>query len=222
MYLGHYGIGLALKKFAKNLSLGWLFFAVQFVDILWAVLVLLGIERVNVVPRLTAASSLEFVYFPFSHSLVAFLVWAVAFYIIFRVAPIKQGVNRSRVALVMALGVLSHFVLDVIVHTPDMPILSNDSYKLGLGLWNYPAILTYAIEGVILVGGLIVYLKATKGTTLVGKYGMIGLVVVLFGLNAMFTFVEPPSDPRSPAILALIFYLIITGVAFWLDRKRRE
>jgi hypothetical protein len=106
MYFGHYGIGLALKKFAKGFSLGWTFLAVQFVDLLAMTFLLLGIERANVIPGFTATSSMEYVYFPFSHSLVAFLVWAGVFYVIFRLVQVKPSLRKSRVALIMALGVL--------------------------------------------------------------------------------------------------------------------
>ena len=132
MYFGHYGIGLVLKRFAKNISLGWLFLAVQFVDILAATLMILGIEKANVVPGFAAASSFEYVFYPFSHSLVAFLVWAGVFYIFFRLVQINPDLENSRVALIMGLGVLSHFALDVIVHTPDLPVLGNDSYMMGV------------------------------------------------------------------------------------------
>ena len=120
----------------------------------------------------------------------------------------------------MGLAVLSHFVLDVIVHTPDMPIFGNAraSYKMGLRLWIYDSIVSYIVEGVILSGGLFIYLKATKDSSFVGKYGMVSLVAVLFGLNGMFTYVQPPSDPRFSWALALTLYVSITLAAFWLDK----
>jgi hypothetical protein len=221
MYFGHYGIGLALKKYVKGLSLGWLFLSVQFVDLLAMSLLLIGVERVNIIPGLTATSSMEYVYFPFSHSLVAFLVWASVFYIIFRLVEIKPGLKKSRVALMLALGVLSHFVLDVIVHTPDLPILGNDSFMMGLGLWNYHPIINYVVEGAILLVGLYLYLRATKGSTFLGKYGVISLVGVMFILNLVLMFGESPPDPSVSAGLYLIFNFSIILLAFWLDKKRK-
>jgi hypothetical protein len=91
---------------------------------------------------------------------------------------------------------------------------------LGLGLWNYPPLISYLAEGIALVAGLVVYLRVTKGDTLAGKYGVIILVVILFLLNVMFTFGPTPTNPQIPAALALTLYLLIAGVAFWLDRKR--
>jgi hypothetical protein len=221
MYFGHYGVGLTFKKFNKRLSIGWLFLAVQFVDILAMVLFLLGIERANVVPGFAASSSIEYVYFPFSHSLVAFLVWTAVFYVIFRLVRVKPDLKKSRVAVVMALGVLSHFVLDVVVHTPDMSILGGDSFKMGLGLWNYHPAINYIVEGAVLLVGLFLYLKTTKGSTFIGKYGVIFLVAILFGLNAVFMTGQPPPDLRVLAGLYLTINVSIILSAFWLDKKRK-
>lgn len=220
MYFGHFGIGFALKKFGNGLSLGWLFLAVQFVDILAMNFLILGIERANVVPGFTATSSLEYVYYPFSHSLVAFLVWAGVLYAIFRIVKVKPGLRKSRVALIMALGVLSHFVLDVIVHTQDIPILFTDSIKLGFGLWNYSPIINYLIEGVILLVGLYIYLRVTKASNFLSRYGIVFLVTIMFILNAILMSGQTLSDSRLSAGLYLILNTSIILITFWLDKKR--
>ncbi|MEJ2272339.1 MAG: hypothetical protein P8X91_07650, partial [Candidatus Bathyarchaeota archaeon] len=137
MYFGHYGVGLFLKKYSKGLSLGWLFLATQFVDFLAMSLLILGIEKANVVPGYSATSSMQYVYFPFSHSLIAFLIWSAVFFMIFRLIKVKTDLKKLKVAVIMAGAVFSHFILDFIVHTNDIPILFDDSYRLGLGLWNY-------------------------------------------------------------------------------------
>jgi len=84
---------------------------------------------------------------------------------------------------VIALGVVSHWFFDLIVHTPDLPLIGDSTLKLGFGLWNN-AVATYGLEALLLVGGLWFYLRSTKGDTMVGRYGMIGFVVFLLLVNA--------------------------------------
>jgi len=149
MYVGHYAVSLALKKFEKRVSLGILFIAVQFVDILFFPFVLLGIERVNIVQDFTQSTHFELEYMPYTHSLLASVLWAGAAYALFRWVIVK----KNSVALVVALAVFSHWLFDLIVHTPDLPLWSDTSLKLGFGLWNN-AIATFALEGVLLVSAL--------------------------------------------------------------------
>jgi hypothetical protein len=218
MFTGHYAVSLAAKRIDARLSLGLLFLAVQFVDILWAVFVLLGVEKVRIVPGFTAASDLDLYYFPYTHSLLASLLWATVIYVVFRLLPAGAGARRSTVAIVLGAAVFSHFVLDRIVHTPDLPLYDNTA-KIGLGLWNN-AVATYLIEGLILIGGLILYLRSTSATTLTGKYGMIVLVILMLVFNLDTLVGSPPSSPQVVAGSALISYLVLAGIAFWLDRKR--
>ena len=219
MNIGHYGVSLALKKADTKISLGLLFFAAQFVDILWAVLVLLGIERAEIVPGITAANPIDYVYYPFSHSLVASLIWAGAVYILFRILPAKTGSQQSKVALVMAAAVLSHFFLDLLIHRPDLPLSIGDSPTIGLGLWNY-LIISYVVEGLIFLGGLWIYMKATTGKTFAGKYGILIFAAFLFLTNLMNLFGTPPPDSQTLATFSLTTYLLSIGIAFWLDHKR--
>ena len=219
MNIGHYGVSLALKKTDKTINLGLLFFAAQFVDILWAVLVLLGIERAEIVPGITAANPIDYVYYPISHSLVTSILWAGAFYLLFRILPVKSGSQRSKVALVMGVAVLSHFFLDLIIHRPDLPLSLGASSKVGLGLWDF-VLASYMVEGLIFFIGLWLYMRATKGETFVGKYGMLIFAAFLFITNLMNLFGSPPPDSSTLAIFSLTTSLIFSGIAFWLDRKR--
>jgi hypothetical protein len=219
MNIGHYGVSLALKKADKKISLGLLFFAAQFIDILWAVLVLLGIERAEIVPGITVANPIDYVYYPFSHSLVASLLWSGAVYILFRILPAKSGSQQSKVALVMAVAVLSHFFLDLLIHRPDLPVSVGDSPTLGLGLWNF-VLASYVVEGLIFFGGLWVYMRVTTGATFAGKYGMLIFAAFLFITNLLNLFSTPPPDSQTLAVFSLTTYLLSIGIAFWLDRKR--
>ena len=220
MFIGHYGVALGLKKVEKTVSLGLLFLAVQLVDILWTVLVLLGIEKVAIVPGVTAANPLNFVYYPFTHSLLMSVVWAGVVYLLFRYLPFKAGWQKGRVALIMGIAVLSHFFLDVLMHRPDLPLaFGSDSSKLGLGLWNYPAV-SYLFEAVVFLVGVWIYLKSTSPVGVIGKYGMVVFAFLLLVFNMLNLFGPPPPNVQMVAASGLVFYLLLAGAAFWLDKKR--
>jgi len=216
MFVGHYAAGLALKKLEKRASLGILFLGVQFVDILFFPFVLLGIERINIVENFTDATHFELEYMPYTHSLVGSLFWAAMAYALFRWVVVKE----KRVALVVALAVFSHWLLDLLVHTPDLPIWSDASLKLGLGLWN-SAIATYILEAAFLLVALWFYLRSTAATSKSGKYGMIVFVVLLLLVNIVNVFGPLQSDSKvALAVSALGAYFLFAAVAFWLDKKR--
>ena len=221
MNIGHYGVGLALKKADNNISLGFLFIATQFVDIIWAVLILLGIERAEIVPGITAANPIDYIYYPFTHSLVSSLLWAAVAYLLVRILPTKLSSNKSKVALVLAAAVLSHFFLDLLIHRPDLPLSVGASPKIGLGLWNN-IFLPYLVEGLIFFAGVWIYMRATKGTTFVGKYGMLIFAAFLFITNLMNLFGAPPPDSQTLAIFSLATITLSVVIAFWLDRKRSQ
>ena len=226
MGIGHYSVSFALKAADKTISLGLLFIAAQFVDILWLIFVLLGIERVNIVPGVTAANPFDFVFYPFTHSLVASFLWAGGAYVVFRLIPAKPGSGQNQVALIMGAAVLSHFFLDLIVHRPDLPLTSGESYKIGFGLWN-DVLASYLLEGLLFLGGFGIYLHATKSATLVGKYGMsiFALCLLIANLSvyredAMSFFFPLPLTPEIFASFTLGYHFVFVGVAFWLDQKR--
>ena len=216
MFVGHYAVSLALKKFEKRVSLGILFLAVQFVDILFFPFVLLGIERMNIIENFTQSTHFELVFMPYTHSLVGALFWAGAVYALFRWLIVK----KNSVAVVVALAVFSHWMLDLVVHTPDLPLWSDTSLKLGFGLWNN-AIATYALEAILLVLALSLYLRSTSATSAFGRYGMTVFVVFLLLVNVVNIFGPLQGDSKLVlAISGLTSYFLFTGVAFWLDTKR--
>ncbi len=220
MFVGHYAASLALKGVEKKASLGLLFLAVQFVDILFFPLVLLGIERLNIVENYTQSTHFELVFMPYTHGLVASILWAILVYALFRFLPLVKAANRNRVAMVMGMAVLSHWFLDLLVHTPDLPLFGDNSVKLGLGLWNN-AIATYFLEAALLVGGLWVYLRTTRATTAIGKYGIVAFVGSLLIVNAANIFGTLGGKSMvSLTASALFSYFLFAGIAFWLDSKR--
>jgi hypothetical protein len=129
-------------------------------------------------------------------------------------------VRNNSVALVVALAVMSHWLLDLVVHTPDLPLLSDSSLKLGLGLWN-SAVATYALEAILLSAGLWLYLRSTTATSKIGKYGMGIFVILLMLINVMNIFGPLQGDSKvALAVTALTAYLLFAAAAFWLDTKR--
>ena len=216
MFVGHYAASLVLKRVEKKASLGLLFLGVQLVDVIFFPLVLLGIERINLIENFTQSTHFELEYMPYTHSLLASFLWAGLIYGVYRIIPPK---NKS-VALVMGIAVLSHWFLDLIVHTPDLPLWQDASTKFGFGLWNN-AIATYALEAVLLVGGLLIYLRSTTSSTAIGKYGMVIFVVILLLVNASNVFGPLESDSKTIlSLLGLFTYFLFAGVAHYLDGKR--
>ena len=131
MFIGHFGVALAAKRVAPRTSLGTLVMAAQFVDLLWPVFLLLGVERVIIAPGTTAVTPLDFIFYPFSHSLLADLGWACLF------AGIYKTVKRdSRGAACLWFVLISHWLLDALSHLPDLPLYPGSSTYVGLGLWN--------------------------------------------------------------------------------------
>jgi hypothetical protein len=217
MFVGHYGVSLAAKRVDDRLPLGWLFLAVQLPDILWAVLFLLGVEKARIVPAQTAVRAVDLYYIPYSHSLLATLLWAGAIYALLRLLPTRAAaLPKGTVAIVIALAVLSHFVLDIIVES-NLPLYDNAA-KIGFGLSDN-AVAAYIVEGLILVAGLILYLRSTTPKNLIGRYGMIAFVVLMLAFNLLM-FGPPPTDLRFVAASSLGSFAVMAGVAFWLDRQR--
>ena len=216
MFVGHYAAALALKKFEKRASLGVLFLSVQLADIVFFPLVLLGIERINIIENFTQSTHFELEYMPYTHSLVGSVLWALAAYALFRWVIVKN----HAVALVVALAVFSHWVLDLVVHTPDLPLWNDASLKLGFGLWNN-AIAVYVLEAALLLGALWIYLKSTSASTATGQYGMGVFVVFLLLVNILNIFGPMQDDSKvALAVSALAAYFLFAAVAFWLDKKR--
>jgi membrane-bound metal-dependent hydrolase YbcI (DUF457 family) len=220
MFIGHYSAALALKRVETNASLGLLFIAVQFVDILFFPLVLLGVERLNIIENFTQSTHFELEFMPYTHSLAASAVWALAAYLLWRLVPSKPGVSQNRVAIVFALAVFSHWILDLLVHTPDLPLLGDSSPKLGLGLWN-DALITFTLEAALLIAAVLFYLRGTKHTSTTGKYGVVAFAVVLIAANAFSIFGPPPENLAFLAAMSMGSYFAFAVIALWLDRKRR-
>ena len=213
MFIGHYGVGFFAKALRRDIPLWVLFIAVQLIDVFWACFVMLGVERVRIVPGITATNPLDLYYMPYTHSLVGVLGWSAAGFAAYRL--FSRSPFASRAALLVALAVLSHWFLDLIVHRPDLP-LYDDAAKVGLGLWNLPA-LSFLLEAALLFGGIYVYARsadpfyARKRTRMLifGAVMAVGQIGVFFG--------PPPPSPAALAITGLAIYIVYAAAARWLE-----
>jgi hypothetical protein len=207
MFLGHFAVGLVGRRLTPAVSLGTWFLSVQLVDLVWPFFLLTGLEHVRIAPGITAFTPLDFYDYPITHSLVGGVVWALL------LAVVSRGVYRDRrVALLLAGGVLSHWILDVIAHRPDMPVLPSGPF-VGLGLWNsIPA--TFLVEGALFIGALLFYRRGAPRLG-VAFWAMIAVLVVSYFAAA---FGPPPPDVRTLAFSALAVWLFVLW-GWWGDRE---
>jgi hypothetical protein len=213
MFLGHFGVAFAAKKAAPKVSLGTLVFAAQFADLLWPILLLLGLEHVRIVPGLMAASPFDFTSYPISHSLIAQLGWGAV------IGLIYFGWKRDRRnALLVGALVPTHWVLDFIAHRPDMPVYPGGP-KFGLGMWNSVP-LTLAVEYVWFAAGIALYLSATRAKDKTGNIAFWSLVVLLGATYPPSLFGPPPPNIQALAPVALAMWITVPWAA-WADRHRQ-
>ena len=213
MFIGHFGVGLAAKKIDKQPSLGTLFMAAQFVDLLWPLFLILGIEKVKIVPGISMLTPLDFTYYPFTHSLLGVFFWALLFGLIYFL--IKKNV---RSAIILGILVISHWFLDLIVHIPDLPLFPGTDLKVGFGLWNSVP-LTLIVEGFIFAFGVFLYLRTTKAKNKKGTLTFWGLVIFLIVVYVMNIFGPPPQSADAIGYVGLSQWLIIAW-GYWIDRNR--
>jgi hypothetical protein len=213
VFIGHYALGLAAKRAAPNTSLGTLFAAPALADLLWPVFLLAGWEHVTIAPGPNPFLTLVFDTYPLSHSLLTLAAWGVLWAFVYRW---RTGYTRG--AVVVALLVVSHWVLDFVVHRSDLPLYPGGP-KFGLGLWNSVAG-TILVEGLMLVAGGAVYFTTTRARDAVGRYGLWALLVLIVGSYVGSQVSGPPPGVRALAIGAIVFGWLFVAWAAWADRHR--
>lgn len=213
MFLGHFGAGFAAKKIDKTASLGTYFMAAQWIDLIWPIFLLLGIEQAVINPGVSEVTPLEFVYYPFSHSLFGVIVWAVVFGSVYFM--IKK---KFKTALILGLLVISHWLLDLLVHIPDLPIFPGESVKVGFGLWNSFAV-TLLLEVLILGLGVFLYYRATNAKNKIGTYSLIVLIIFLIGIYILNLIGPPPPSVEAIAYVGNAQWLFVLW-GYWIDRNR--
>jgi hypothetical protein len=225
MFIGHFALGYAAKRLAPRLSLAVLFAAAIFADLLWPLLVAARIEQVRIVPGITAFTPLEFLSYPYSHSLVTLILWGALFgwATTLLQAQSSSGVSRgmrgsARSFVVVLALVVSHWVLDFVTHIPDLPLYPG-SAKFGLGLWNAPAV-TIVIEAAMFGAGVLIYSRVTRSRDRIGRWAFVGItafLAVVFVVNAAS---PPPPSVRMIWIGALALGGLTVALAYWADAHR--
>src|SRR5216117_3942549 len=214
MFVGHYSVAFAAKSEKNRIPLWVLFVAVQFLDYIWATLVLLGIEKLRVIKGFTAGSMLDSYFHPYSHSLITAMAWSGVAALLYK--TIWRAKASSSAAVIVGLAVFSHWIIDLIAHTRDLAIY-DDTWKVGFGLWNYrdPE---FALEIALLAGGIIVYLARNVMAAARRK------AVIVFGIALVVVQIGDTYVPRTPltdkatAIGVWIFYTLFALIALVVEK----
>ena len=213
MFIGHFAVGFAAKRYAPETSLGTLIAATALLDLLWPVFLLLGWEQVRIDPGNTAFTPLDFVSYPLSHSLVGAICWATIFALLY-----YFFIHYQRGAVMIWIGVVSHWVLDFMVHRPDLPLYPEGA-RLGLGLWN-SILATVIVEGLMYVAGIWIYLRVTRAKDGIGRWGSWSFIVVVAALYVVNIFSPPLPNERLLAMVAIPYIWLLILWAWWADRHR--
>ena len=217
MFVGHYSVAFAAKSNKNRIPLWVLFIAVQFLDYIWATLVLLGIEKLRVIKGFTAGSMLDSYFHPYSHSLITAILWSVAAAIGYKVFCRRHGCQYTKYAgLTVGLAVFSHWVLDLVAHPRDLAIYDN-TWKVGFGLWNYrdPE---FALEIGLLGAGILLYLTR-NAMPAIRKGAVIAFGVVLVVIQIGDTYVpRNPLTDKETVMGVWIFYTLFVGVALLVEK----
>jgi membrane-bound metal-dependent hydrolase YbcI (DUF457 family) len=213
MFLGHFAVAFGSKRFAPRTNMAALTAAPLFADMLWPIFLLLGWEKVRIDPGNTRFTPLDLYWFPWSHSLVMLIAWATAF------AGIYYAVTRYRVgAIVIWIGVVSHWLLDWITHRPDMPLYPGGA-RYGLGLWNsIPG--TMIVELSMFAVGIWLYLRTTRAKDRIGTYALLAYLALLLLSYIGDRFGAPPSGTGDLAWSGIIAEAILLPWAWWFDHHR--
>ena len=215
MFIGHYGPALAAKPLEKRLPLWLLFLAVQWLDVGWSVLVMLGVEKLRIVKGFTQGSALDLYYMPFTHGLLGALALSLS---LGAIAALFYRERRTAIVLVVGGAVFSHWLLDLVVHVPDLPLLDN-SFKVGFGLWRYLWI-SFPLEISLLIAGAFVYARAVPSQTRFGDAYLWLFVAAMALIETYGAFGPEPASPTAEAETALMAYLVLAALAGAVDWAR--
>jgi hypothetical protein len=211
-FVGHYGVSFAARPTGTRVPLWVWFIAVQWLDVVWSVLVLMGIEKLRIVPGFTEANALDLYYMPYTHGLPGSIALSLIFGGFVALFTIS---DRGATILLVAAASFSHWVLDLIVHTQDLPLYDNTA-KVGFGLWRHVAF-SFPLELIVLGLGAWVYARVTNFASAKGRNVFWGFVT-LAAVQVYANFGPPPSSPEAMAVIALFFYAVLASLAAWVER----
>ena len=221
MFVGHYSVAFACRTQRNKIPLWVLFIAVQFLDYIWATLVLLGIEKLRVIKGFTEGSMLDSYFHPYSHSLITTVIWSTVAAFVYKTVCSRHGCHYSKSALlIIGLAVFSHWILDLVAHPRDLPIYDNAA-KVGFGLWNYrdPE---FALEIALLAGGIALYLTRNAMPAIrKGAVIAFGIALVIVQMGDTYVPRTPLSD-KATAMGVWIFYTLFVIVAFAIEKIGRR
>jgi hypothetical protein len=223
MFIGHYSVAFAAKSERNKIPLWILFIAVQFLDYIWATLVLLGIEKLRVIKGFTAGSMLDSYFHPYSHSLIAAITWSCIAGLAYKMFCGRHGCLCGKyAAFIVGAAVFSHWILDLIAHPRDLAIYDN-TWKVGFGLWNYrdPE---FALEIGLLGAGIMLYL-ARNAMPAFRKGAVIAFGIALVVIQIGDTYVpRNPLTDKATAMGVWLFYTLFVVVAFLIEKigSRRQ
>lgn len=215
MFIGHFGVGFAAKSVDKKISLGTLFLASQFIDLLWPILLLLRLESVKIEPGNTAVTPLNFISYPISHSMLGVIIWGILFGIIYYL--FKKNLRGS---ILLGILVFSHWLLDLLTHRPDLQLFPWHDYKVGFSLWN-SFTGTVIVEGLIFILGVFVFYAAGKLQSTPKKILFWSLVIFLAAIYVMNLVGPPPPSEEPIAFVGLSQWLLIAW-AYWIDHEPKS
>ena len=214
MFVGHLAVALGIKRASPRTPLAALVAAAFGLDLLWPMLLLIGVERVRVDPGHTAFTPFDFEHYPWSHSLSMAVVWAVA---VGRLAVIV--LKRAAAGLLIGLTLVSHWLLDYVTHIADLPLWPGGP-EVGLGLWNsIPG--TLLVEGALCAAALGVYLRGTRPRRTAGKWSLWSLILLTTLIWISGPWSPPPPDERAIALVGLAMWLLPVWGS-WIDRTRQS
>jgi membrane-bound metal-dependent hydrolase YbcI (DUF457 family) len=216
MFIGHYAPAFIGKRVAKHVPLWVLFAAVQLVDIAWGVFIATGVEHVRIIEGFTASNDMDLYDMPWTHSLLMAAVWSLGAGLVWAALARR---DKKLGGIVVGLAVFSHWLIDLIVHVPDLALYPGSDIKFGFGLWNnFPAAM--ALELTIFIASLLVYVTATRARGPVGRiwpYAGGGLILALFWLGSAM---PPPEDLTIAGASIVGMFAVMCGIAAVFDVTR--
>lgn len=213
MFIGHYGVAMSAGKAGSGFRLGTAILAAQFLDLLWPLFTIAGIESFSIVPGDTKLTPLRFDNYPYTHSLSGSLAIALLFGLLYYFIR-----KNLRLAIVYAVMVFSHWVLDFITHKTDLAVSFTSPHKLGLGLWNYP-VAAIVLESIVFIAGVYIYLSGTKPLNAKGKVlplVLTGLLGIIYVMNLAG---PPPPSVNAVSYSALLLWAFVL-LGYWTDKNR--